>query len=218
MNTMNVRLTLIDSMLGTSPANEKTYRDWVGSKAPDAATMEDEVASLGVDAVADKGMTVFMRYDDGRPMMFAYQIKGFFKSACKALRSDPDTVSSKLKAYKGVIDDNMFVYGTEDSKRTGNRIPINFGGDMAVCERPLRAETMQGPRVTLASSEEVPEGSTMLIKIKTMNIGKADLQALVREWLNYGELHGLGQWRNSGRGRFVWEELDDSGKVIGGNA
>lgn len=30
---------------------------------------------------------------------------------------------------------------------------------------------------------------------------------LVREWLDYGALKGMGQWRNSGRGRFVWEEI-----------
>ena len=31
----------------------------------------------------------------------------------------------------------------------------------------------------------------------------------VREWLDYGRLNGIGQWRNSGKGRFVWEELSD---------
>jgi hypothetical protein len=30
---------------------------------------------------------------------------------------------------------------------------------------------------------------------------------LVREWLDYGRLRGIGQWRNSGRGRFTWEEI-----------
>ena len=30
----------------------------------------------------------------------------------------------------------------------------------------------------------------------------------VREWLDYGKFSGIGQWRNSGHGRFTWEELD----------
>ena len=139
----------------------------------------------------------------------------------KLISKHKQLVQFRLKPQQDAYEKNVYPFLLAEAKpayKPDNRIPINFGGDMAVCERPLRAETMQGPRVTLASSEEVPEGSTMLIKIKTMNIGKADLQALVREWLNYGELHGLGQWRNSGRGRFVWEELDDSGEVIGGNA
>jgi hypothetical protein len=29
----------------------------------------------------------------------------------------------------------------------------------------------------------------------------------VKEWLDYGELRGLGQWRNSGKGKFKWEEI-----------
>lgn len=29
----------------------------------------------------------------------------------------------------------------------------------------------------------------------------------VREWLDYGALRGLFQWRNSGKGRFEWEEV-----------
>ncbi len=29
----------------------------------------------------------------------------------------------------------------------------------------------------------------------------------VREWLDYGRLRGLFQWRNSGKGRFEWEEV-----------
>lgn len=30
----------------------------------------------------------------------------------------------------------------------------------------------------------------------------------VREWLDYGVLRGIGQWRNSGKGRFTYEVLD----------
>lgn len=29
----------------------------------------------------------------------------------------------------------------------------------------------------------------------------------VREWLDYGALRGIGQWRNSSKGRFKWEEV-----------
>jgi hypothetical protein len=41
---------------------------------------------------------------------------------------------------------------------------------------------------------------------------------LVEEWLDYGKFNGLGQWRNSGKGAFVWDELDDDDNVVGGNA
>jgi hypothetical protein len=32
-------------------------------------------------------------------------------------------------------------------------------------------------------------------------------EGIIREWLDYGKLRGLGQWRNSGKGRFSWVEL-----------
>ncbi len=31
----------------------------------------------------------------------------------------------------------------------------------------------------------------------------------VKEWLSYGKLRGLGQWRNSGKGRFVCKILEE---------
>ena len=81
-----------------------------------------------------------------------------------------------------------------------------FDGEISTCQRPLRAQTAQGERVALAMSEEVPAGATMDITIKVLD--KALLPA-IREWLDYGELRGLGQWRNSGKGRFTWEEITD---------
>lgn len=215
MKTLKVRLTLLEGMLGTSPQNSEIYRDFIGSKAPDASTVEDEVAALGVDAVAEKGRTVFPRLEDGTPFMYDYQIKGFFKDACGALNrltKKEETVdengkkvksktvsneSGKLKSYKKEIDGLIFV--------EPRKIPITFDGEITDCQRPLRAQTMQGERVTLASSDEVPAGAKMEFQILLLN---PDHEAAVREWLDYGRLRGLGQWRNSGKGRFVWEEIE----------
>ena len=30
----------------------------------------------------------------------------------------------------------------------------------------------------------------------------------IANWLNYGKCNGLGQWRNSGKGRFTWELIE----------
>ena len=67
MTTLKVKLTFVEPILGTSPANEDIYREFIASKAEDAATIEDEVAALGAEAVAEKGMTVFPRMEDGTP-------------------------------------------------------------------------------------------------------------------------------------------------------
>ena len=79
--TMNVKITFTEPLLGTWPANPDIARDFIASKAPDAATIEDEIAATSVDEVADKAMTIFPR-DNGTPIVYDYQIKGFFKDAC----------------------------------------------------------------------------------------------------------------------------------------
>lgn len=218
MQTIKVRLTLLEGMLGTSPADEEVYRNYIGANAPDAPTLEEEIGSLGVDEVAQKGRTIFPRLEDGRPFLYDYQIKGFFKDACGMLSrltgKDPETgkkkkavnESSKLTAYKKVIDGLIFPQP--------RKIPIEFDGDIANCERPLRAQTAQGERVSLASSDEIPAGATLTFEVLCLDDSHVPA---VREWLDYGKLRGLGQWRNSGKGRMVWEELDDKGNVIGGN-
>lgn len=208
MKTIKVKLTLTEGLLGTSPMNEEVYRDFIGSKAPDAATVEDEVAALGADAVIEKGMTGFPRDEAGRPFLYDYQIKGFFKDACSMLSrvagKDPETgkkrkdvnESGKLTAFKKVIDGMIFP--------APRRIPVEFEGDVQLCQRPLRAMTMQGERVALAISEEIPAGATLTFTVTCLDPAH---MAAVREWLDYGQLRGLGQWRNSGKGRFTWEEL-----------
>lgn len=152
MKELKVKLTFIEPILGTSPANPDIYREFIGSHAPDAASVEDEVAALGADAVAEKSMTIFPRLDDGTPFLYDYQIKGFFKDTCGGLRKVKDSSSSKIKAYKKEIDKLIF-----PEPRT---IPILFDGEIKECQRPLRAQTAQGERVSLAMSEEIPAGAT----------------------------------------------------------
>lgn len=195
MKTIKVKLTFTEPILGTSPKNADVYRDFIGTKAPDAASVEDEVAALGVDAVTEKGMTGFPRLDDGTPFLYDYQIKGFFKDTCGGLRKVKSTESSKIKAFKKEIDKLIFV--------EPRCIPLLFEGELGECQRPLRAQTMQGERVSLAISEEAPAGT--VIEFTIVMLG--DSEKAVREWLDYGRFSGIGQWRNSGKGRFTWEEI-----------
>lgn len=203
MKTIKVKLTFTEGILGTSPADPDVYRNYIGSKSPDAATVEDEVEALGADAVAEKSMTVFPRNAEGVPFMYDYQIKGFFKDTCGGLRKVKGSRSEKIKAFKKEIDRLIFPQPRE--------IPFENVGTILECQRPLRASTPQGERVSLAMSEEIPAGATLTFDIVLLS---DDHEAAVREWLDYGVLSGIGQWRNSGKGRFVWEELRDGGKVI----
>lgn len=53
-------------------------------------------------------------------------------------------------------------------------------------------------------SEEIPAGATCEFRVVCLC---DDHEKAVREWLDYGRFSGIGQWRNSGKGRFVWEEI-----------
>lgn len=193
---MKVRLTFINPILGSANSNKDIHSDFIASKAPDAKSMKEEIEAIGVEAVEEKQMTVFPRMSDGTPHLWDYQIRGFFKHACGMLKNADKTESSKIKAYKKFIDGLVFV--------NERKIPLIFEGEVQNMQRPLRASTMQGERVALANSEMLPAGTTCEFTIKTL---KEDLIPTIKEWLDYGELNGLGQWHNSGAGAFRWEEV-----------
>ena len=194
MRTIEVTVTYIDELLGTASADPDIHARFIASKAPDAPSREEEVAALGADAVEGRSMTVFPRMADGRPFTYDYQWKGFFKDSCGMLRRADKTRSKSLKAYKKEIDGLVFV--------SPRHIPLVLpeGAAIGECQRPLRAQTAQGERVALAHSETVPAGTTQTFQVHVL---RDDLMPLVLEWLAYGRLHGTGQWRNSGKGRFT---------------
>lgn len=204
---IKVRITFTEAVLGTWPSNQNIAREFIASKSPDANTIEDEVAALGADAVADKGMTVFPRNEAGQPVLYDYQIKGFFKDSCGMLgriggktetgKKKAVNESGKITAYKKVIDGLIFVQP--------RMIPIHVNGEITECQRPLRAQTAQGERVSLANSEQIPAGSTCEFEIVLLDDSH---EKVVREWLDYGALRGIGQWRNSSKGRFAYEILN----------
>jgi hypothetical protein len=189
---MQVTIKLTEEMLGTQPANKDIHGTYIAGKSADAKKFAEEQAALPAEELVAKGMTVFYRDANGVPAMMDYHIKGFFKDACGMLSRVKSTKSSALKAYKKIIDGLIFV--------EPRVIPIDMhGGTMGECQRPLRAQTAQGERVSIAHSETVPVGSTMSFRVECMDEAH---EKAVTEWLNYGRLRGLGQWRNSGKGRF----------------
>lgn len=206
MKQMKVELTLTNEMLGAEPGDKDIYRTYIASKAPDAASIEEEVAALGTDGVIEKGMTIFLRDKDGNPAISNHVIKGFFKNACKAMREADGMSSKDLKAYKSKIDNLIFINHGGPKLIT---IHMPKDSEIGVCSRALRAQTAQGERVALAMSESVPEKSTLEF---TIDILSKDMEKYILEWLDYGEYNGLGQWHNGSKGTFTWRDLDISSK------
>ena len=196
-----IEATLLEEMLGTAPNNKEIYSDYIASKAPDGINTEDEIAAIGIDEYEEKQMTVFPRTADEQPAIFGYLIKGLFKNACSALRNAKKSHSADLTSYKKKIDGLIFI------KERMLPIQLPDGGEISICQRPLRASTAQGERVALASSESVPKGSKIVFTIVTYDDSMDDL---ISEWLNYGKFNGLGQWHNSGKGRISCRVLSDN--------
>lgn len=191
---INVHATFTEELLGTASANTELHSEYIASKAPDALKLEEEIEALGADAVEAKGMTVFPKDENGNPFLWDYQLKGFFKGACSFLRRVPHTKASALKSYKKQLDGLLFVFP--------RRIPLQLSGPLGRCQRPLRAETPQGERVALSDSETAPEGTVIDFTVECLT---KEVYDVALEALEYGKLHGVGQWRNSGKGRFVCE-------------
>lgn len=209
MMDLKIKIMFTEEVLGSANNDQKIHDEFIASKAPDAQSREEEVAAIGVDAVVEKSKTIFPK-EDGKPFIWDYQIKGFFKEACSVLQrckgEDISKASCKLKAFKKIIDGCIFP--------APRKMFIHLNGEMGDCQRPLRAQTAQGERIALANSDTVPAGSTVEFSVTVLSDAYADA---VIEWLEYGRFKGLGQWRNSGKGRFVFSVLDSKGKVIGGN-
>ena len=197
MKKMTVKVTFLEELLGTAAADPEIHARFIAEKAPDAKSMEEEVEAVGAEEVFERGITVFPRVN-GKPVVWDYQWKGFLKDAVGMLRKVPGSESGKVKAYKKEIDGLIFV--------EPRAIPITFDGEVGLCQRPLRGQTAQGERVALATSESIPAGATMTFTFRFLVDAH---EKLVRETLDYGVLRGFGGWRNSGKGRFTWEEIPE---------
>lgn len=198
MTTYDLTVTFTEPMLGTAPLNEQLYTDYIATKRGangngTPLTQEELEEELGT-LLEDKGRTGFHRCPDGTPMIYDYIVKGYFKDACKMRRYDTGSLSKTVRAYRQMIDGLLFV--------TPRRIPLRLAGPLEILERPLRAQTMQGERVALAQSEMVPAGTMFDCQIHILGSGIDE--ALLREWLDYGQWRGIGQWRNASWGTFQY--------------
>lgn len=205
METKHYRATFTEGLLATKPNDEEIHKSFVAAKEREASEDEltaEQKALAELDSL-EKGKTIFHRNEKGEYIIWDYMIKGFLKEAAKALRRDPKSAWASVKAFKSIIDGNVFV----EPRQIVLHLPE--GTKMGTCQRPLRAQTMQGERVALASSEEAPAGTTMEFSILTLMPG---LEKALEECWAYARLRFMGAWRNSGKGTAIIECLDEDEK------
>src|SRR3990170_2795445 len=181
---MKIKIRLTEPMLGTVPKDPEVYKSYIETKKPEG---ENEQEYLTVEKIEEKGWTGFHKDDKGL-FIYDYMIRGFLKNAGNILK---EVVG--IKNIKSKIDNVVFVFP--------RRIYLGKIIPDGVIERPLRAMTMQGPRVTLARSEYVDAGVEMEIEIKIIP-NKEITESVLMSLFEYGQLCGLGQFRNGSYGRF----------------
>lgn len=203
---LRVRLTGITPILGSVPMSKEIFDKFIATKAKTEAEKQGAASdSTFVREDEEEKATQFYRNHKGELVLRGYQIKGFLKEALYVLRDSLGITNAKSKA-----DNYVFIDSTILIKREGQTVTRPDG----FFQRPLKAMTMQGPRISLASSEQLdPEWVleftiTLLTGVKGTPKSKALDMDMIREALDYGELKGLLQFRNGGFGSFTWEELD----------
>lgn len=212
-------LTGTTSLLGSNPANPEIHAKFVASKAESLERAAKEEAMLpeedwlpgsyeleeAIRDVKEQGLTVFLRNNHGELVLGNHSVKGFFKGTLNTLKGQIGIAAVKSKVDNLLFISPTFIVITRDG------VPVTEPDGWN--ERPLRAETMQGPRVALASSEEIDAPWKISFTVTLFeNGGTARSKPLtweaVEAALDYGEWKGLGQWRNGGKGSFTWRRAE----------
>lgn len=172
-----------------------------------ATLLAEEVETI--QQVEDRGWTGFHEDPDG-PFLFDYAIKGFLSESARTIKQigDVKQLQDKFKRY-------VFVKPRRIRLPKPGKIEDFIGKPMLivtdkgiVCERPLRAMTAQGPRVTVTRSDVVLAGAVIEFQLHVIKGGSVT-RKIIEQVLSYGEYMGLGQWRSGGWGKFTLLELEE---------
>lgn len=201
--TRKYRFTGITRLLAAQAANPDVRSEYIANKSPDKAKGDEETAKLPKENLDKKNLTVFLR-NVGVMCISDYVIKGFLKEALTAIKGQIGIANVTSKVDNFILIEPAYLHIRRD--QMGLRNPDR------VLERPLRAMTMQGPRVSVTASEMVEPGWEIEFEITLLeNPATPKSKALtfeaIEQAFEYGSFKGLGQWRNGQNGRFTFEQI-----------
>jgi hypothetical protein len=182
---IKVTIELINPMLGTVPKDPEVYKNYIESKKPEEI-QEEEYKT--VESAEERGWTGFHKDNQGY-FIYDYMIKGFVKNAGNILKNQLEVKNFKSKIQNFLFINPRKIYFAKPSE------------EFEVFERPLRAMTAQGPRVTLARSEATKSGLKISFEIEILKNSEVT-EKKVKQLFEYGERVGLGQFRNGTYGNF----------------
>jgi hypothetical protein len=219
MNQFKISITFTRPILGSQPSDPEIRKKYIAAKMTAGRTgmsgaaamnkIEGELENLKADLdyqkkiedTESKGLTIFYRDENGNPSMSDIQIRGFMKDAFAFVAKDLKIAALKKKDgsdYSGEQKYRDFIGG----RISFDKMYYPIGGDIEYFERPLRAMTMMGPRVSIAGSEICRNPNTINVLITTTD----DLnESVIRAIFDRGLFKGISQWSNAQYGCFTYE-------------
>lgn len=223
MKCYKVRIRFLMDALGTAP-DKNVYENYLAGKKMEelekaghkglktsAGEDIDSVSARAaiqrtvdtIDEMDDRGTTSLYYAPCGCPVLKNYQIRGFLSEAARALKEwdEVKQLNSKVKQYVFVLPEDI------PFQRNGEIIPKKEGS----LERSVRAQTAQGPRISLVKSDLIKAGAEAEFWVHILDGGGMTVEIL-KDLLGYGWYQGLLQWRTGGWGRFESlsvEEVDE---------
>lgn len=191
MEKYKCKIRLLEPMLGTCPKQKDIYKKFIAAKVSEA---QGEEEAESIQESEDKGWTSYHK-DDAGYFLFDYALKGFLCESARTLKQwgAMKQLQDKFKRYVFVTPRKI-------------RLPEI---DAEPLERPLRAQTAQGPRVTLVRSDQIAAGTELNFEIVVTPDGSGITEELIKQVLEYGQFMGLNQWRSGGYGRFEVVEFGE---------
>jgi hypothetical protein len=191
MEEKHFRIELITEMLGTVPKDPDIYKTYIESKKPEEITEEEY---LTIKRIEEKGWTGFHSDENGL-FIYDYMIRGFLKNAGNVLKE-----SLNLRSVKSKIDQFVFVFP--------RKIYLGKMEPDGNLKRSLRVMGPSGPRVCIVKSDLVNAGTILDFRIKIIPNRNISMKT-IDQIMEYGQLCGIGQFRNGSYGRFIVQKIED---------
>lgn len=160
--------------------------------------------------------TVFMKDNEGWPMISTHMILGNLKENLKVMVNNGDksiirskvavgeTMALDVKPVDGFMKPNTDILRAKTQEEVDvmpvadkgrNTLDLNTG--RVLLERPIRFERMGKTETAIALSEQLPAGTEFETVLRVRDNSPIDIEAL-HKLFDLGKSNGFGSWRGSG--------------------
>lgn len=173
-------------------------------------TCEEKFDELVAEGSVPKP-TIFLKGEDGLPMISTHMFLGNFKENLKIIvNGDTGPKENKLVKSKVAVQEMLAldIKPVEHFITPSKDIMRDEKGDAITCERTIRFDRMGKTETAIANSEQLPIGTILEVhfRVRAGSVITNNNFELLHLLLDMGKNNGLGQWRGSGsKGQYVYK-------------